>query len=272
MLAFCKKFQTLTDNATPDNLGDVLVEAVRLIRTGPPAGLIISDPFALVFCITNSMNKLYSMAARVDIGWKLFANTELPSSVLTDKQALQILVMARGALREAGFSLANLREQNAVYGAITINFFINSLCSNVTSWFLLGAGENKEDGFAKPGSIIRVLQPLGLSHFLDPVYKTLDKSIGSMTFGEVILKVRNKSLVHTDFLPDKISMLFTDANLHLYENKLAMSELWHELGDELLILELKLTAILNASDKDLKQITENYIRDNLGPEFLPNFQ
>lgn len=271
MLDFVYRLDKLVNSAKPANLGDVLTEAIQLIEQGPNNVEQLSQEqfFTLMTIVDSSMARLYEMASRVDIGWRLFASIDEPDKPLTDVQALQLVAIARVALREAQFCFDNLAANARInpWGNTAISFYINSLCSNVTAWFLLDAESNKKSGFTRPGSLIRVLQPIGLAHLLDPIYRVLDKNLGSMKFAEAIRQIRNKAIVHTDFLPENIKELFTVSELHLFENKLILSMLWAELGNRILILNLQLLAIFHASGKDLKEVVVGYMGNLLGADF-----
>lgn len=270
MQDFLGQLHALVRSANASNLGDVLQEVVGLVSAGPSNAdqLTLTQLGFVMAHVDESMSRLYKLASRADIGWKLFAQIDRPTKAITDEQALQIIAVSR-ALREAAFCFANLSvvARFNTSGTTTISFFINSLCNNVSAWFLLDAKENAKHGFSKPGSIIKVLEPIGLAHLLDPIYFVLERPLGSIRFRDAILQIRNQAIVHTKFLPEDIKRLFTHSELHKMENKLQMNALWNELGNEILILELKLLAVFYDSGKDLKQTVLSYMGDLLGPDF-----
>ena len=260
------RISTLLASANRDNLGDILLECFRLLEAGPrnPENVTSEELIQL----EQTMRYAYELAGRVDLGWKLFATVDKPISSLADEQCIQLFTIS-AALREAAFCFAGLTKaaQTSPYGTTAIRFFINGLCSNVAAWFLLDWKDNRKAGFSQAGSIIRVLEPLGLGHLLDPIYRILSQPLGNLKLREAIIQIRNEAIVHTNFLPDGIKRLYTHSELHKLKNKFLWNALLNELGNEILILQLKLMAIIDASGKNLEQTLRAYMGDLLGPDF-----
>ena len=111
---------------------------------------------------------------------------------------------------------------------------------------------NKRNGFLKPGTVIKVLQPMGLEDLLNPVYQVFDRSFGKgLTYGDTLLKIRNKQFVHGSFSPENIRETVKDSNIFNETQRITFIQNHWDILDRLIILRLQLISILTLADISL---------------------
>lgn len=222
-----------------DNIGDALVRAVMI-------NSIILDPKAKVNA-NSIMDRIRSFARGADIGWKVFQEPIKPDISLTELQTLQIMAII-GTLLELNYSFERIEEASlfTFENSAPVRFYINSIFHYITALFLLDKQENTKQGFAYPGTIIKVLQPIGLVDLLHPVYKILNRPFGKeKNYGDTILAVRNKSFVHGNFSPENIRRVAKDSNIFSEEQKFRFINNHWDIFDRLIVLRLQLISILS---------------------------
>jgi hypothetical protein len=128
--------------------------------------------------------------------------------------------------------------------------------------FLLDYKDSKKKGLPRPGTLIKVLHPLGLGDLLNPIYKVLDRSFEKkFSYGQTILKLRNKHFVHGSFSPESIKDLVVDSSIFDPKQRDVFVTYHLDLYSRLAILRLQIISILNNSGVDLEKISPNEIYD-----------
>ncbi|HET9906747.1 MAG TPA: hypothetical protein VFQ23_08895, partial [Anaerolineales bacterium] len=128
-----------------------------------------------------------------------------------------------------------------------VRFYVNGIFHYVSTLFLLDYKRNRKNKLPNPGTIIKVLYPLGLSQLLDPIYQVLDRPFGeNLSYGRTILENRNKQFVHGSFSPENVRSLVTDSNIFDdIQRKQFIRNHW-DLYDRLILLRLRLLSIMTA--------------------------
>jgi hypothetical protein len=109
------------------------------------------------------------------------------------------------------------------------------------------------------GTIVRVLHPLGLSSLLDPVNNVLNRQFGKEnTLGDTIRKLRNKHLVHGDFSPEQLESLVADTEMRDPAKRERLSAHIWDLFHEVLLLDLRITAVISKLNPDIQGIITRY--------------
>lgn len=222
-----------------DNIGDSLDRAIAI-------NSIIINPEAKMEA-NIILDRIRSFARGADMGWKVFQEPVKPDIKLTELQTLQIMAIA-GTLLELNYSFERIEEASlfTFENSAPVRFYIYSVFQYITALFLLDKQGNTKQGFAYPGTVIKVLQPIELADLLHPVYKIFNRPFGKeKTYGETILAVRNKSFVHGNFSPENIKRVVKDSNIFNEEQKFRLINNHWDIFDRLIVLRLQLISILS---------------------------
>lgn len=236
----------------PENLGDIFEKAIRIRST-------INDEFALKFS-EIPMRKLRAMASRTPVGSTLFATPILPTRTLNDNEILRLIGL-EFALHELCYCCDRLQEAADITwgGSSPTRFYLNGVYYYVTSLFLVDKTKPNHAGLPMGGTAILALHPIGLSDLLMPVNSILGRRFGKEnTFGDAIRKLRNTYLVHGDFSPEQLESLVADTQMRdpVQQERLA-ANIW-DLFHEVLLIDLRITAILASINPDLPAIITRY--------------
>ena len=134
----------LVVSTTPDNLGDRLIQATKLLQG-------VEYPIARYYA-EGSMAELRRMAVPADYGWKLFASPPHPLNKLQDIEVIQLIAII-GALHELSYACesVNLSANTGWEGSAQTRFYLNSIYHYVSSMFLLDTRSPRQEGFPMGG-------------------------------------------------------------------------------------------------------------------------
>ena len=135
----------------------------------------------------------------------------------------------------------------------------DSIYYYVTSMFLVDKNKPTHKGLPMGGMVVRALHPMGLSILLTPIDGILNRPFGKEnTLGDAIRKLRNSQLVHGDFSPGQLESLVADTEMRdpAQQERLA-ANIW-DLFHEILLLDLRITAILTKLNPDIQAIIARY--------------
>lgn len=244
-----RELRLLANALTPDNIGDSMRLALILHAaiTSPKAKANADE---LLYRI-----KRYSINANV--GWRIFKN---PINVKEEITSLQIwqLIGVSGALTELSYCFDRIEEASLLTHSTSspVRFYVNGIFHYVTALFLLDAKKNKKIKLPYPGTIIKVLHPMGLSDLLDQIYDVLNRPFGKeFNYGQTIRELRNSQFVHGSFSPANIGKLVKDSNIFDERQKSLLTTYHRDLYNRIVILRLQIIAILNAQHVDPDKFT-----------------
>ena len=237
-----KELGKIVGNLTQDNIDDSMIRAIALRS-------IILEP-ALKSGADESLDRIRAFTRNADIGWKIFESPIMPELKLTELQIWQIIWIV-GTLQEFNYSIERVEEASLFTfdNSAPVRFYINGIFHYLTALFLLDREENKKKNFPRPGTVIKVLQPIGLGKLLDPVYQVFDRAFGEkLTYGDTVLKIRNKQFVHGSFSPENIKKTVNDSNIFDVTQRIKFIQNHWDLFDSLIILRLQLLSILTLAN------------------------
>ena len=122
-----------------------------------------------------------------------------------------------------------------------VRFYINGIFHYISTLFLLDYKRNRKNKLPHPGTVIKVLHPLGLTQLLEPIYQVLDRPFGEdFSYGQTILENRNKQFVHGSFSPENIQDLVDDSRIFDGTQRERFIQNHWDLYDRLILLRLRL--------------------------------
>jgi hypothetical protein len=244
----------LTLSVTPNNVGDIYVQAVNLYGQIQSADKQQQGEY----CVAQ----IRSRARQAEIGWKLFAVPPTAPRSLSDDEYIRLMTII-STLHSFCYGVERLDEASFVTGpdSTPVLFYINSLYHYIAALYLL----NKE-GNPIGGMVYKALMPMRLSSLLDQIRGVLYKPMeGGISFGETIRKIRNDFLVHGSFSPEDISPIMKMTHLRDMTQRIHLTNLIWELFNQSFILKLKLIALLTASGIDPIELMTRYISKASAP-------
>ncbi len=249
-----RELYKISNNLTRENIGDSMAHAV-VFRS------LIVDPRNKDIA-DRMMNVIRAFARDVDIvGWVIFEEPIELKHELTEINIWQLIGIV-GVLMDLNYCFERI-EEAAIFtfeNSTPVRFYINGIFHYVTALFLLDKGKNLEKGLPRPGTVIKVLHPIGLSDLLDPIYEIFERPLGEEnSYGETIRKNRNRQFVHGSFSPENIRDLVRDTNIFDERQKLRFLQCHYDLNDQLIILRLKLLSILNHQEIDMADFSPSRI-------------
>jgi hypothetical protein len=247
------KLNDLVESATPDNLGDIFARAIE--TRGQIKG-------AYQYQAEFSLTELRSFASQAEIGWKLFSEPIVPNRVLSDRGILQIVGVER-AVHELCYCFERIEQVATLTwgGSSPSRFYLNSIYHYVSSMFLIDTSKKTHKDLPMGGTVIRALSPMGLSDLLSPIKKVLQQPLGDVSFGDAVLKLRHSHLVHGDFSPERFEYLVAESEMRIPEQQEKLSAIAWDLFYELILLNLKLIAVLTASNANIEEVIVRYINE-----------
>jgi hypothetical protein len=232
-----ERIRTLVVSAGPQNVGDSLDEALR-------ARAQLSDPLARMVAETM-LAPLRGLAARADVGWRVFsANQQLPRP-LDDVELLQLVSLER-ALHELCYACESVELAAATSwgGSSPTRFYLNSIYHYISSMFLVDTSSPRQKNLPSGGTAIRALHPMGLDSLLDPIAALLSEPLTSqISFGDTILRLRHSYLVHGDFSPRRIEYLIAQSEMRSPEQIERFASLIWDLFYQIILLRLRIIAL-----------------------------
>ena len=240
-------------SATPDNLGDKFIDVISLRKQ-------FLDPFSLSLA-EAALKNLRILVVQSEIGWPLFKSPILPKRNLNDLEIIQLIAL-ESALNELCYCCEMVEYSSVITwgGATPTRFYLNGFYHYTSAMFLIDAKKDSHKNLTMGGTAILALSPLGLSGFLDPIKVILLTPLGGgYSFGEAILRVRNRYLVHGDFSPERIEDFVTETQMRTKIQQEKFSALVWDLFYEVLLLELRIKAIMTIIHPNYLQLISRYL-------------
>jgi len=244
-----REIKKISNSLTKDNIGDSLERAIVLQAA-------ILNPSVRSEAI-RELDKIRVFARQADYGWKSFNNPICSNCKLSEKQAWQLVTLV-GTLHELLYCFDRVEETTffTFANSTPVRFYVNGIFHYVSALFLLDWKKNKAKKLPHPGTVIKVLYPIGLSNLLDPIYEILDRRFGKeLSYGETIRKNRNNHFVHGSFSPENIQDLVKDSNIFTESQKLRFLQNHWDLYDRLVILRLQIISLLTIQKVDFENFS-----------------
>ncbi len=243
----------VSNNLTPDNVGDSMMRAVVLkAAIADPVGKARADQI---------IERIRAYARSADIGWTIFQQPIELKKKLTEVNIWQLIGVA-GTLFDLNYCFERIEEASILTfeNSAPVRFYLNGIFHYATALFLLDAKRNFEKGLPRPGTIIKALHPMGLGELLNPIYQVFDRPLGeTMSYGDTILRNRNRQFVHGSFSPENIKDLVKDTDIFNENQRLRFVEYHRDLNDRVIMLRLQLTSILTRQDIDMTEFSPSKI-------------
>lgn len=239
--------------ANQNNLADILEESLQDY-------LKITD-LELSTIAEEALSGLRFMASGADFGWRLSVNPLMPDRSLSDIEILQLVGIER-ALNEMsyGFEMVEKSAEEGWGGSSSTRYYLNSLYHYISSLFLIDTSKKTHRGLPMGGTIIRALDPIGLSKILEPVSAVLKRTFGKkFTFGEAILMRRHSFLVHGTFSPKNIEYLVGDTQMRDFSQQLAFRKHMWDLFYHVVLLRLRILSVLTKLNIQFDEIVSRYL-------------
>ena len=228
----------IVKNLNHEIIGDAMERAI-VIQTA------IVDPVTRAES-ENRLDFIRDYARNAAIGWIIYKEPIKVEAALSDNQIWQLLGLM-GTLLELNYCFERIEEVTlfTFVNSAPVRFYVNGIFHYITTLFLLDLKQNRHMKLPYPGTVVKVLDPLGLSQLLDPIYKVLNRSFGRETsYGGTILKNRNKQFVHGSFSPENIQDLVEDTNIFDEHQKVRFMQNHWDLYNRLIVLRLQIISIL----------------------------
>lgn len=237
-----------------NNVGDVYVKVARLHSE-------ISDPDEKAFAELIISSKVRSVARDADIGLRIFseAPVNLRNLSLTSEHQLMLMTLISN-LKIFCYGCERLNEaaEQTRPDSSPVRFYLNSIYHLISSFYLL----DKKDMDLLGGMVYKSLHKTGLDKLLSPIIRLIEAPLGGTTFGEVIRRIRNRTLVHGTFNPYEIQPTIELGELRNPENVIQLNDYIWDLFNQTFILELKLISILTYANVDINKLLDE-VKQNL---------
>ena len=211
-----------------------------------------------------SVKEMRGIIASSTNGTDLFSKPIVPTVELSDTEVLQFVFLEK-ALHEFCYCCEQLKiaTELTYSGSTSSRFYLNSIYYYVSTLFLINIRENKANGLSMGGTVITALEPLKLSNMLNPIKKILEKPLGNQwCFGEVIRRLRNKSLVHGDFSLNQLESMVVETKIRELAEHLKFQDYIWELFHQVIILDLRIVSILTFIGEDrIERALANRIKE-----------
>ena len=248
-----KQLLLVSNNLTHDNIGDSMMRAIVLKA-------IMLDPVNKAKA-DEMVEKIRAYARSAEIGWKIFEQPIELKQKLTDLNIWQLIGII-GTLLDLNYCFERIEEAVILTfeNSAPVRLFLNGIFHYVTALFLLDTKDNLKKGLPRPGNVIRVLHPLGLSELLDPIYQVFDRPLGERnSYGDTILRNRNRQFVHGSFSPENIRDLVKDTKIFDENQRLRFVQYHRDLNDRVIMLRLQLISILSHQEIDITDFSPSKI-------------
>ena len=233
------ELQLVSSGLSNDNVGDAMQRAMLLKATlVSPVNQVKADEI---------IETIRHYARSADIGWRVFEQQiELPKK-LTEENIWQ-LIGIMGALFDLNYCFERIEEARifTFENSAPVRFYWNGIFHYITALFLLDKIDNLKMGLPHAGTVIKVLHPIGLGTLLDPLYQVFDRSFGvTKSYGDTILRNRNRQFVHGSFSPKNVRSLVKDTNIFDESQRLRFMQFHKDLYDRLIVFRLQIISILS---------------------------
>ena len=123
-----------------------------------------------------------------------------------DAEKTETVIFIVQGLKRLFYAFDRLDEtcDEAANGSTVKAFYLDAIYNYVSAFVLLDKGSK-----AVGGAIPKALERVGLQDALSPIYKILDSSLGSTTFGDTIRIFRNKALVHPQYRDRDLDRIYS---------------------------------------------------------------
>ena len=234
-----KELLQVSNNLTHDNIGDAMLHALLLKA-------VIVSPVNQDRA-SRIMEVIRDYARKADLGWKAFEQPIELSKKLTNDNIWQLIGVS-GTLFELNYCYERIEEAEILTfeNSTPVRFYLNGIFHYLTALFLLDKADNLEEGLPRPGTIIKVFHPIGLGSLLNPIYEIFDRPFGqTKSYGDTILRNRNRQFVHGSFSPKNIRNLVKDTNIFDESQQLRFMQFHRDLYDRLIVFRLQIISILS---------------------------
>lgn len=238
------ELRKIANSMRQDNIGD-LFERALVIKAAIIESSISTEA-------GRELNAIREFAKKAEYGWKCFNEPIQPNCQLSEKQTWQLITLA-GTLQELLFCFEKVEEEAFFNFAHStpVRFFVNGIFHYVSAMFLLDWKRNRSKRLPHPGTVIKVLNPIGLGDLLDPIYEILDRKFGQeFSYGETIRNNRNRHFVHGSFSPENIQGLVKDSNIFSESQKIRFMQSHWDLYDRLLFFNLQIISLVTTQKVD----------------------
>ena len=229
-----QKIQNISQQGSSKFFGDVFKEAIGLYSEIQDRSLLGQAE------ITIAM--LRSVAANYEIGSPLFLHPVLSDRELSDSEIAQLLFLER-TLHVFCYCFDRLAEvTDATFsGSTPSRFYLNGIYYYASTLYLLDSVRNRSKGLMMGGTVIAVLQPLGIEKLLEPIQNVLERPLGGQwIFGEVVRRLRNNFLVHGDFSIDKLETMIRETEVRKMTNLVKFHDCAWDLFHQAILLDFSL--------------------------------
>ena len=237
--------KNLYENVNQDNIGDYL-EIALMIQS------LIINPFAGIKS-EEYLDQIKKYAGQSDIGWRNFQEPILPIIQLSQLNIWQIYSII-SSLQELSYCFERIEEAALLTWdrSAPVRFYVNGIFHYISSLFLLGWKDNEEQGLPYPGTVIKVLHPLGLSQLLSNVYEILNRKFGDQySYGDTIRLIRNRHFVHGKFSPNDIAKVVQDGEIYDELQSTKFANYHREISNQIVLLKLRLISIVSILNIDV---------------------
>jgi hypothetical protein len=244
-----KELIAISNSMNRDTIGHRMTRAMAL-------RCLILHP-AMQIRADEIMERIRGFTRTADVGWKIFEEPIMPSISLTEVQIWQLMGIV-GTLLEFNYCFERVEEASffTFENSAPVRFYVNAIFHYLTALFLLDTTHNKKKNLPRPGTVIKALHPMGLSHLLEPVYQVFERPFGDeLSYGETILSIRNKGFVHGSFSPENIQRQVRDSRIFDETQKIRFIQNHWDLFDRLILLRLQLISILTYANVNLTTFT-----------------
>ena len=250
-----KELLIVSNSLTQDNVGDAMIRAMIL-----KAAMLNPLNQARAHEI---MEKIRIYARSAEIGWKAFEQPIMLHKKLTGENIWQLIGVV-GALFDLNYCFERIEEAGILTfeNSAPVRFYVNGIFHYATALFLLDKKDNLDLGFPRAGTIIRVLHPIGMDSLLDPVYQVFDRPFGeTKSYGDTILRNRNRQFVHGSFSPKNIRSLVKDTNIFDEGQRRRFVQYHRDLYDRLIVLRLQVISILSRQEFNPAEFSPSKLYD-----------
>jgi len=247
---------SVLERAAASPIGDILIEANRVFEE--------IENTLYRFVAEEAMKGIRSMAARAQPNDLLFAAPPVLPRKLSDIELLQVLAIS-GAVHELCYCCEMVQNASETTwgGSTPARFYLNSIYHYTSSMFLVDTSRPSHKHLPMGGTVIRALDPLGLSHLLEPLKEVLDEPLGQTTFGDTILNLRHSHLVHGDFSPERLEYLVRQTDARNPMQMQLFAQLVWKFFHRLMIVNLQILALLASAEGELASAALRYIMSKI---------
>jgi len=208
----------------------------------------------------ESMKELRTRAARSDYHDICFQNPPKFPHNISDFEFLQ-LVRIEMTIHELCYCCEMIDKSASITsgGSSSTRFYLNGFYHYTSSLFLVDMSKKTHRGLPMGGTVIRALNPMGLSELLNPIKNIFDMAQGDTTFGNTILNIRHSDLVHGDFSFKRVEYLINQSKVRdSNQHELFNHHIWL-LFHNLIVLHLQLNSLVSSSGKDFEKVVYHYV-------------